>query len=70
MSHRLDTDKKKTTVVAGCPNGCQQWEIESSGDPDAVDDLIEKVNGAFDECLECGEPMGHIRQDEPKEVLD
>lgn len=69
-SHRIPTNRKKTVVIAGCPNGCQQWEIESEGDGDAVDKLVEKVNGAFGACRNCGEPMGHIRRDEQTEMLE
>lgn len=68
--HRIPTNRKKTTVIAGCPNGCQEWEIESEGDADAVDELIEQVNDAFDECKECGESMSYLRQDEQTEMLE
>lgn len=68
-NHKIPTNRKKTTVIAGCPEGCQQWEVESKGDADAVDKLIEKVNVAMGECSKCGEQMGHIRQDERTEML-
>lgn len=70
MTDRLDTDKQRTIVVAGCPNGCQQWELETTGDPDAVDQLVDRVNAEFGECRTCGASMGSLRKDDQQEVLD
>ena len=68
--HRHATDRKETVVVAGCPNGCQAFELESSGENEAVDELVETVKEAFGECSDCGEDIGFIRKEEPKEVLE
>lgn len=68
--YRHSTDEQKTVVVAGCPNGCQAYELESSGEAGAVDDLVETVESAFGECSDCGEGMSLVRKDEPVEVID
>ena len=68
--HRHATDRKETIVVAGCPNGCQQIELESEGQEDAVDKLVETAKEAFGECSKCGEPIDYLRKDEPTEVLE
>lgn len=68
--HRLGTDRQQTVVVAGCPNDCQAFELETTGDPDAIDDLVEEVEEAFGECSACGGSIGFLRKDEPKEELE
>ncbi|OLZ39117.1 hypothetical protein A6E15_19325 [Natrinema saccharevitans] len=68
--HRLGTDRKEAVVVAGCPNGCQRFNIESEGREDAVDTLVETAKEAFGECSDCGESIGFLRKDEPAEVLE
>lgn len=68
--YRHATDRKETVVVAGCPNGCQAFELESEGETDAVDELVETVKEAFGECSDCGEEIGFLRKEDPSEVLD
>ena len=67
---RHQTDRKRVTVQCGCPNGCQSFDLESSGNADSVESLVEDVTDAFDECRTCGEPMGVLRTEEPVEVLE
>lgn len=68
--YRHATDRIETTVVAGCPNGCQVWDLDASGDVEWMDELVDKLTEQFDECPDCGEPIRAIRRDEPKETLD
>jgi len=68
--HRHATDRKETVVVAGCPNGCQAFELESEGQNDAVSELIETVKSTFGECSDCGESIGFLRKEKPSEVLE
>lgn len=68
--YRHGTDRQETVAVAGCPNGCQTLELETTGDPDAIEELLDIVKEAFGECEECGAEFGLVRQDEQKEVLD
>lgn len=70
MTHRHATDRKETVVIAGCPEGCQQFKLESTGKNEAVDKLVDTVKQAFGECSKCGEEIGFLRKEEPKEVLD
>ncbi|SDL10038.1 hypothetical protein [Natronorubrum texcoconense] len=67
---RHRTDEQRETVVAGCPNGCQSFELESEGTEDATDKLVETVTEAYDECRECGASMGVLRDAEPVEELE
>ena len=69
-SYRHSTDRIETVVVAGCPAGCQEFELESEGRPNAVDQLVETLESEFGSCSKCGSPIGFLRQDEPSEVLD
>jgi len=68
--HRLGTDQQETVVVASCPEDCQAFELEVSGDPDAIDELVETALSAYDNCAECGGSFSWVRQDEQKEVLE
>ncbi|ELY73232.1 MULTISPECIES: hypothetical protein [Natrinema] len=68
--HRHATDRKRVTVVAGCPNGCQQYELETEGKAESVESLIEDVTDSFGECTKCGASMGVLRDEEPSEVLE
>jgi hypothetical protein len=68
--HRHATDRTKTTVIGGCPNGCQSFEIESSGPDETAEQVIEKIRNAYDECTHCGAEIGLLRRDEPVEALD
>ncbi|MFP8891846.1 hypothetical protein ACLI4U_19050 (plasmid) [Natrialbaceae archaeon A-CW2] len=69
-NHRIGTDRKETTVVAGCPNGCQGYELEVGGVGESVDEVVEAVADAFGECSTCGEPIGRLRTDEPNVELE
>lgn len=68
--HRHATDQQQTFLLASCPEDCQQFEFETSGDPDAIDELVATVLEAYDECPECGGEFSYVRRDEPLEVLD
>ncbi|ELY68876.1 hypothetical protein [Natrinema versiforme] len=68
--HRHATDRTETVVVAGCPEGCQSFELESEGREESVETLVETVKEAFGECSQCGEPIGFLRKEEPSEVLE
>ncbi|QCW05297.1 hypothetical protein [Natrinema pallidum] len=68
--HRHATDRKRVTVVAGCPNGCQEYELEVEGKSESVESLIEGVTTEFGECTKCEASMGVLRTEEPTEVLD
>lgn len=69
-SYRHSTDRIETVVIAGCPAGCQAFEVESKGQVTAVDQLVETLESEFGACSKCGEPIGFLRRDEPTEVLD
>lgn len=69
-NHRHSTDQQETTVVASCPEDCQGFELDVSGDPEAIDELVEKVLSAYDDCAECGGSFSWVRKDEPSEVLE
>jgi len=69
-SHRHGTDREETVVIASCPEDCQSFELEVTGDPDAIDTLVETALSAYDECAKCGGSFGWVRKDEPKEMLD
>lgn len=66
---KLATDRKRTKAIIGCPNGHQTLELSTSGKIEAVDELVDECSRAFDVCSKCGEEMGLIRTDEPKEEL-
>ncbi|USZ73782.1 hypothetical protein [Natronosalvus halobius] len=68
--HRIGTDRKETVVVAGCPNGCQGYELEVGGVEDSVDELVEAVAESYGDCSTCGEPIGRLRTDEPSVELE
>jgi hypothetical protein len=68
--HRHSTDRQETVVIGGCPEGCQEFELESTGDPAAVQTLVESCKSAYGTCSQCGSEIGFLRKDEPKEVLD
>jgi len=68
--HRHATDQKERTVVAGCPEGCQSFELEVSGKDQPVDQLVETVAERFGECSKCGGEMGFVSKEEPAEVFD
>lgn len=68
--HRLGTDRQETVVVGGCPEGCQAFEVETTGDPDAIDTLVEEIEENYGACSKCGGEMGLLRRDEPKEELE
>lgn len=68
--HRLGTDRKRAVLVAGCPEGCQQFELETEGREESVDELLEAAIDAFGECSECGGQIGYLKNEQPSKVLE
>lgn len=68
--YRHQTDRKKATAVGGCSNGCQAFELETEGEDESVDELLETITETFDKCPKCGEPISALRSEEPVEELE